>query len=60
MANIPKIKKERMLEFLQTLKQNHNDDSSIRAFNEIENHLREKKREANKGQVPKYYVESSH
>jgi len=43
MANLSKIKKERMLEFLETLKQQHTDDESIRAFNEIENHLREKK-----------------
>lgn len=43
MANLSKIKRERMLEFLETLKQQHTDDESIRAFNEIENHLREKK-----------------
>lgn len=43
MANLSKIKRERMLEFLEMLKTQHTDDESIRAFNEIENHLREKK-----------------
>ena len=32
-----------MIGFLEELKQQHNDDASIRAFNEIENHLRDKK-----------------
>lgn len=32
-----------MIGFLEELKQHHNDDASIRAFNEIENHLRDKK-----------------
>lgn len=43
MANLSKIKRDRMMEFLQTLKAKHNDDESIRAFSEIENFLREKK-----------------
>lgn len=43
MANLSKIKRERMLSFLETLKNQNTDDESIRAFNEIENHLREKK-----------------
>lgn len=43
MANIAKIKRERMLNFLEELKMQHNDDESIRAFNEIENHIRDKK-----------------
>lgn len=43
MANISKQKRDRMLAFLEELKKTHSDDASIRAFNEIENHLREKK-----------------
>lgn len=43
MANLSKIKRERMMEFLEILKSQHTDDESVRAFNEIENHLREKK-----------------
>ena len=43
MANISKQKRDRMLAFLEELKKTHSDDVSIRAFNEIENHLREKK-----------------
>jgi adenine-specific DNA-methyltransferase len=43
MANLSKIKRERMLAFLETIKTKHKDDESIRVFSEIENHLREKK-----------------
>ena len=43
MANLSKIKRDRMIEFLEQLKAEHSDDNSIRAFNEIENHIREKK-----------------
>lgn len=43
MANLSKIKRDNMIAFLEELKQQHTDDASIRAFNEIENHLREKK-----------------
>lgn len=43
MANITKQKRDEMLAFLDELKKEHSDDASIRAFNEIENHLREKK-----------------
>ena len=43
MANISKTKRDRMLAFLEELKTQHNDDESIRAFNEIENHIRDKK-----------------
>lgn len=43
MANITKQKRDEMLAFLEMLKKEHSDDASIRAFNEIENHLREKK-----------------
>lgn len=43
MANIAKMKRDRMLAFLEELKASHSDDASIRALNEIENHIREKK-----------------
>ena len=35
MANIAKMKRDRMLAFLEELKLQHNDDETIRAFNEI-------------------------
>ena len=43
MANITKQKRDQMLSFLEQLKKEHSDDESIRAFNEIENHLKDKK-----------------
>lgn len=43
MANISKIKRDRMISFLDELKKTHSDDVSIGAFNEIENFLNEKK-----------------
>jgi len=43
MANLSKIKRDKMIAFLEQLKQQHSDDESIRAFNEIENQLRDKK-----------------
>ncbi len=43
MANLSKIKRDNMIAFLEELKKEHSDDASIRAFNEIENHLRDKK-----------------
>jgi len=43
MANLTKQKRDEMLAFLEQLKTEHNDEASIRAFNEIENHLTEKK-----------------
>lgn len=43
MANLSKLKRDKMIAFLEELKQQHTDDESIRAFNEIENHLLEKK-----------------
>ena len=43
MANISKIKRDRMISFLDELKKAHSDDASIGAFNEIENFLNEKK-----------------
>ena len=42
-TNLSKIKRDKMIEFLEELKNTHTDDSSIRAFNEIENALTEKK-----------------
>ena len=43
MPNLSQIKRQRMLDFLETLKKEHTDAESIRAFTEIENHLRDKK-----------------
>ena len=43
MANIAKMKRDRMLAFLEEMKAAHSDDASIRVLNEIENHIREKK-----------------
>lgn len=43
MANLSKIKRERMLEYLEKLKSQNTDDESIRAITEIENALNEKK-----------------
>lgn len=43
MANLSKMRRDNMIAFLEQLKKEHSDDASIRAFNEIENHLREKK-----------------
>ena len=43
MANITKEKRDRILKFINELKQKHSDDESIIALNEIENTLTEKK-----------------
>lgn len=43
MANLTKMKRDEMLKFIENLKKTHTDDESIRAFNEIENHITEKK-----------------
>ena len=43
MTNLTKIKRDEMINFLEELKSTHTDDESIRAFNEIENALTEKK-----------------
>ena len=43
MANVTKLKRDEMIKFLEELKNTHSDDASIRAFNEIENALTEKK-----------------
>ena len=41
--NVTKLKRDEMIDFLEELKKTYSDDSSIRAFNEIENTLTEKK-----------------
>lgn len=43
MANLSKIKRDRMLCYLEKIKETNNDDESIRAITEIENALNEKK-----------------
>lgn len=43
MANLSKIRREKMLEYLEKLKELNNDDENIRAIAEIENALNEKK-----------------
>lgn len=43
MANLSKMKREKMLEYLEKLKAINNDDEHIRAITEIENALNEKK-----------------
>lgn len=43
MPNLSQIKRQRMLDFLETLRKQHKDDESIRAFTEIENHISDKK-----------------
>lgn len=43
MTNLSKIKRDKMIAFLEHLKEHHKDDESIKAFSEIENHLRNKK-----------------
>ena len=43
MANLSQIKREQMISFLEELKKQHNDDESIKAFNQIEKELTEKK-----------------
>lgn len=43
MANVTKLKRDEMLAYINQLKQLHTDDESIKALNEIENHLTDKK-----------------
>lgn len=43
MANLSKIRREKMLEYLEKLKEINTDDENIRAITEIENALNEKK-----------------
>ena len=43
MSNLSKIKREKMLDYLEKLKELNNDDENIRAITEIENALNEKK-----------------
>ena len=42
-TNLSKIKRDKMIGFLDVLAAQHTDDESIRAFNEIKNHLLDKK-----------------
>lgn len=43
MANLSQIKREKMLKFLETLKEQHSDDESLIVINQIENELTSKK-----------------
>ena len=43
MPNLSQIKRQLMLDFLETLKKEHTDDEFIRVFTEIENQLRDRK-----------------
>lgn len=43
MANLSQIRREKMLNFLETLKKQHSDDASLIAINEIEKELTSKK-----------------
>lgn len=43
MANLSQMRREKMLNFLETLKEQHSDDASLIAINEIENELTSKK-----------------
>lgn len=43
MVNVTKQRRDEMIAFLDQLKKEHSDDISVRAFNEIKNHLTEKK-----------------
>ena len=43
MANLSKIKREKMIKYLEELKKMNDDEENIRAITEIENALNEKK-----------------
>lgn len=43
MANLSKIKREKMLDYLEKLKEQNNDDENLRTITEIQNALNEKK-----------------
>lgn len=43
MANLSQIKREKMIRFLETLKEQHSDDESLIAINQIEKELTSKK-----------------
>ena len=43
MPNLSQIKRQRMIEFLQKIREEHSDDESLIAINEIETALTEKK-----------------
>ena len=42
MVNLSKVKRQKMIEYLEMLKRIHNDDENIRAITEIETVLNEK------------------
>ena len=42
MANLSKIKREKMIKYLEELKKMNDDEENIRAITEIENALNEK------------------
>lgn len=39
MSNLSKIRRDKMIEFLETLKEQHSDDESLIAINQIEKEL---------------------
>ena len=43
MANLSQIRREQMISFLETLKEQHSDDDSLMAINQIEKELTSKK-----------------
>ena len=43
MANLSQIRREKMLSFLEMLKEQHTDDESLMAINQIEKELTSKK-----------------
>ena len=43
MANLSQLKRKKMLEFLDKIRIEHQDDETLKAINEIENALTEKK-----------------
>ena len=43
MANLSKIRRDKMIQFLEALKEQHNDDESLIAINQIEKELASKR-----------------
>ena len=43
MSNLSKIRRDKMIEFLETLKEQHSDDESLIAINQIEKELLSKR-----------------
>ena len=39
MSNLSKIRRDKMIEFLETLKEQHSDDESLIAINQIEKEM---------------------